>query len=100
MKPLLAEFWKCVSEIKVLPKSRLGKAIAYANGQQEYLNHVLDYGEVDLSNNTCEQAVKTLVIDRKNFLFSTNPKGAEANAIWLTLIKSATENGIDILAYL
>jgi hypothetical protein len=40
------------------------------------------------------------VIDRKNFLFSTNVAGADANAIWLTLIESAKANGPDPQKYL
>lgn len=58
------------------------------------------YGALDLSNNTCEQAIKALIIDRKNFLFSTSVDGAKANAIWLTMTESAKANGLDPQDYL
>lgn len=40
------------------------------------------------------------MIGRKNWLFSTSPKGAEANAIWMTMIETAKANGFDPVEYL
>lgn len=100
LRPLFDKFWECVATLPVLPKSMLGKAITYAVGQRSALDKLLEYGAFDLSNNTCEQAVKTLVIARKNFLFSTSVAGAQANAVWLTLIESAKANGLDPEQYL
>lgn len=100
LTPIINEFWKWCDSIDVLPKERLGKALVYAQGQRAALNRVLLYGEVDLSNNASERNMKTYVIGRKNWLFSTSPKGAEANAIWLTLIESAKANRLDPLEYI
>uniref|UniRef100_UPI0003678B03 IS66 family transposase n=4 Tax=Ligilactobacillus pobuzihii TaxID=449659 RepID=UPI0003678B03 len=100
LRPLFEQFWQSLSACAALPKSLLGKAIKYALGQKEAIDKLLEYGAIDISNNTCEQAVKSLVIDRKNFLFSTSVAGAEANAIWLTLIESAKANGLDPQKYL
>jgi transposase len=100
LKPLIERFWKWCDQVDTLPKGRLGKAIAYAQGQRTALNRVLDYGEIDLSNNASERNMKTYVIGRKNWLFSTSPKGAEANAIWMTMIETANANGIDPVEYL
>lgn len=96
LSPLLDIFWNCLNSLATLPKSLLGKAIVYARGQKESINKLVKYGELDISDNTCEQAVKSLVIDRKNFLFSTSV----ANVIWLTLIESAKANGLDPEQYL
>ena len=38
LKPLLDEFWQWCDMADVLPKTRLGKAIAYAQGQRTALN--------------------------------------------------------------
>ena len=97
---MFEKFWQVLSTCAALPKSLLGKAIKYAFGQKEAIDKLLEYGAIDISNNTCEQAVKSLVIDRKNFLFSTSMAGADANAIWLTLIESAKANGLDSQKYL
>ncbi|WP_390406138.1 IS66 family transposase [Lacticaseibacillus jixiensis] len=100
LKPLIERFWQWCDQVDTLPKGRLGKAIAYAQGQRVPLNRVLDYGEIDLTNNASERNMKTYVIGRKNWLFSTSPKGAEANAIWMTMIETAKANGLDPVVYL
>lgn len=75
----------------------LGKAIKYADGQKTAIDKLIQDGVLDFSDNTCEQAIKSLIIDRKNFLFSTSI----ANSIWLTLLESAKANYLeDPLQYL
>ena len=100
LKPLLDEFWQWCDMADVLPKTRLGKVIAYAQGQRTALNRVLLYGEVDFTNNASERNMKSYVIGRKNCLFSTSPQGAEANAIWMSIIESAKANGINTREYI
>lgn len=100
LKPLLDEFWQWCDMADVLPKTRLGKVIAYAQGQRTALNRVLLYGEVDFTNNASERNMKSYVIGRKNWLFSTSPQGAEANAIWMSIIESAKANGINTREYI
>lgn len=92
IKPLLKQFWELVENCAATPKSLLDWALTYARGQKEAINKLMQYGNMDISNNTCEQAVKPLVIDRKIFLFSTSMAGAKATALWLTLIESAKAN--------
>lgn len=100
LKPLIKRFWQWCDQADALPKDRLGKALAYAQGQRAALNRVLDYGEIDLSNNASERNMKSYVIGRKNWLFSTSPKGAEANAIWMTIVETARANGVDPRDYI
>ena len=100
LKPLLDEFWQWCDMADVLPNTRLGKAIAYAQGQRTALNRVLLYGEVDFTNNASERNMKSYVIGRKNWLFSTSPQGAETNAIWMSIIESAKANGINAREYI
>ena len=47
-----------------------------------------------------ERSVKSYVISRKNFLFAVTTEGGEASAIFLTLIETAKENGLDPQKYL
>lgn len=100
LRPVIDGFWQWCDQTDALPKTRLGKAIAYAQGQRAALNRVLLYGEMDLSNNASELNMKSYVIGRKNWLFSTSPKGAEANAIWMSIIQSAKANGINVREYI
>ena len=50
--------------------------------------------------NLAERAVKPFVIGRKNWLFSTSPKGADASAAAYSIINTAQANGIDVKEYL
>ncbi len=100
LKPLLDTFWAWCESTNPYANSRLSKAIAYATGQRMALNQVLNFGELDFTNNASERNMKSYVIGRKNWLFSTNPKGAEANAIWMTLIQSAKANGTNPRDYI
>jgi transposase len=100
LKPLIDQFWEWCDHENAAPKSRLGSALKYAQKRREALNRVLDYGEVDLSNNASERNMKSYVIGRKNWLFSTSPAGAKANAIWMTMVETAKANGQDPREYL
>ena len=46
------------------------------------------------------RAAKPFVIGRKNWLFSTSPKGADASAAAYSIINTAQANGIDVKEYL
>ena len=61
--------------------------------------HLLD-GRLVLSNNLAERAIKTLVIGRKNWLFSQSFNGAKSSAIILSLIETAKRNDLDPEKYL
>ena len=100
LKPVIEQFWQWCDCVETLPKDRLGKALTYAQGQRAALNRVLTYGEIDLSNNASERNMKSYVIGRKNWLFSASPKGAEANAIWMTMVETAKANGLDPRDYI
>lgn len=79
--------------------SKLGKAIAYFLNHEETFKHVLLDGRLVLSNNLAERATKTLVIERKNWLFSQNFTGAQSLAVILSLIETAKRNGLNLEKY-
>lgn len=64
------------------------------------LDRIINDGVIDWSNNASERNMKILVIGRKNWLFSTSPRGAKSTAIWMTLIESAKANHLDPHQYL
>ena len=102
LKPLMEDFfdWCRLQEISVLPGSKLGCAINYALKHQETFEHVLLDGRLELSNNKAEHAVKSLVMGRKNWLFSQSFAGAQTSDIILSLIETAKRNGLDPEKYL
>ena len=60
----------------------------------------LSNGEVPISNNLAENAIRPFTLGRKNWLFCDTTKGAEANAIVYSLVESAKANGVEPFAYL
>ena len=47
-----------------------------------------------------ENAVRPIVIGRKNWLFSDTVKGANASSIVYTIVETAKANGVESYAYL
>ena len=49
----------------------------------------LEHGEIEISNNQVENAIRPFVVGRKGWLFADTPQGAEANAIIYSLMETA-----------
>ena len=101
-KPILDAFsvWLETQQMRVLPKSLLGKAITYSLNQWGKLNVFLQDGRLEIDNNSSERSIKAVVIGRKNFLFSNTPRGAKASAIIYSIVETAKANGLKPQAYL
>lgn len=99
--PIMAEFhtWLEALAPKVLPEGRLGKAVHYALGQWPKLSMFLTHGEVPLTNNRCENAIRPFVLGRKGWLFADTVKGALASANLYSLVETAKANGVEPFAY-
>ena len=80
--------------------SKLEDAVNYALNQEQYLRAFLKNGEVEISNNFAENAIRPFVIGRKNWLFSDTVKGAKSSAIIYSLIETAKANGVEPYVYL
>ena len=61
---------------------------------------VLRERDLQISNNFAENAIRSFVIGRKNWLFSDTVKGAKSSAIIYSLIETAKANGVEPFAYL
>jgi hypothetical protein len=101
-KPLLEAFWTWAktSNQKVLPKSKIGKALQYALNHKEKLETYLEDGNCVISNNIAENSIRPFTIGRKNWTFCGSPKGAEASACVYTLVETAKANGLNPYKYL
>ncbi|MEG2290538.1 MAG: IS66 family transposase [Clostridium sp.] len=78
----------------------LKKALKYTLNHKDYFTNFLLDGEIPLSNNLSEQAVKTVAITRKNSLFSDSVDGAKASAIIFSIVNTAAAKNIDVYKYL
>ena len=101
-KPIMDAFKQWLEQFKelTLPQSPLGKAIAYSLNHWTGLSRFLDNGGCEIDNNATERAIKPLVMARKNFLFSCSVEGADAIAVFFSLIQTAILHGWEPTAYL
>ena len=100
-KPIVEEFkeWLQTNVADIPPNSALGSAFIYALHQWPRLINYLESGVVPIDNNLTENAIRPFVVGRKNWLFSDQPKGAHASAIFYSLIETAKGNGLEPYAY-
>jgi transposase len=77
------------------PGSATGGAINYLLKRWDNFTRYLEHGDLVLSNNAAERALRKAALGRKNFLFAGNERGGEAAAIYYSLIETAKANGID-----
>ena len=101
-EPVLDTFriWLEKKSLQVVPKSLLGKAVAYTLSQWDRLTRYIDHGHATLDNNLAENCIRPFVVGRKNWLFAGTPEGASASAAIYSLIESAKSSSLDVYSYL
>ena len=98
--PILEEYFAWLKTVHPEKGSKLEEAVRYSLNQKQQLMAFLENGEVPISNNLAENAIRPLTLGRKNWLFCDTPKGAEASAIVYSMVETAKANGIEPFAYL
>ena len=100
--PLLDAFKVWLDELAplTLPKSLLGKAIAYTRNQWQYLNRFVRDGRAPVDNNVIERDIRPFCTGRKSWLFSDSVAGAKASAMVYSLMLTCRACGVEPYAYL
>lgn len=100
--PLLEALKAWLDEVapQTLPKSLLGKAIAYARNQWEYLSRYVTDGRAPVDNNVIERDIRPFCTGRKSWLFSDSVAGAKASAMVYSLMLTCRACGVEPYAYL
>lgn len=83
-----------------LPRSLMGRAIAYALEQWPALQVYLKEGRVEIDNNLVENAIRPTAIGKKNWLFIGHEGAGQTSAILYTLVENCRLLSIDPQAYL
>ena len=101
-KPLVDDFflWCTNNQNKVLSGSKTGKAIQYVLNYEAGLRSFLEDGLIPMTNSLDERTIRPFTVGRKNWLFSTSTKGAEASAAVYSLIETAKANKLDPYGYI
>lgn len=97
--PVLDAYWTWLNTIP-RPTGKLKDAVTYAQNQKVHLCAFLEHGEIEISNNQVENAIRPFVIGRKGWLFADTPQGAEASAIIYSLMETAKANNLRLDDYL
>lgn len=81
--PVINELGKWIfEEIKItLPKSQIGKAMAYAYARWDALSAYLYDGNLQIDNNLVENAIRPVSLGRKNYLFAGSHEAAQRAAM-------------------
>jgi transposase len=81
--PIINELGKWIfEEIKnTLPKSQIGKAMAYAYARWDALSAYLNDGNLQIDNNLVENAIRPVALGRKNYLFAGSHEAAQRAAM-------------------
>lgn len=100
--PLLnaLEGWLREKQQTLSRHSELAKAFAYALNQWEALKYYASDGWAEPDNNIAENALRTVSLGRKNWLFFGSDHGGDRGAQLYGLIGSCRLNGIDPECYL
>lgn len=100
--PLLEEMkdWLDKNIDRTLPRSPIGKALAYCLKYWNNLIRYLEDGRLDIDNNLSERAIKPFATGRKNWLFADTPRGAHAAAVIFSLIETCKAHHIEPYTYL
>ena len=85
--PVINEMGKWIfEEIKnTLPKSQIGKAMAYAYARWDALSAYLYDGNLQIDNNLVENAIRPIALGRKNYLFAGSHEAAQRSAMIYSL---------------
>jgi transposase len=101
-KPILEEIkvWLKQNILQVLPKSAIGKAIAYTLKLWTQLEQYIDDGKFEIDNNLIENAIRPLALGRKNYLFAGSHKAAQRISMFYSFFATCKINDVEPLAWL
>lgn len=75
--------------------AEMAKAFTYMLNQWDALNEYCCNGQVEIDNNIGENALRTVAVGRKNYLFFGSDNGGEAAAIIYSLLGTCKLNGVE-----
>ena len=81
-------------------KSKLASAIAYLTKRWDCFTRYTQDGRLHLHNNPAENALRGVVLGRKNYLFAGSDQGGERAAVFYSLIETCKLNGVNPSTYL
>jgi hypothetical protein len=84
---------------RILPKTALGKALAYARDQWPHLAPCFEDGRIEFDNNLTEGAIRPTKLGAKNWMFIGGEHTGQRSAIIFTFVEQVRRRGHDPRAY-
>jgi len=99
--PILEGIFEKLEELrpKATPSEPLRKAIDYTLNQRKALCRYLEDGRLRPDNNLAENAMRPVALGRKNWLFVGSERGGRAAALFMGLVQSCKNLGINPWEY-
>ena len=100
--PIIKAFEKwCVAQYpQVLPKSPIGKALAYTITYMRGLARYVTDGKYKMDNNLIENSVRPVACGRKNYLFCGNHEAAEDAAVLYSMMGCCKAADVDFKVWM
>lgn len=101
-KPILDELkiWIDKSLKTAAPGSKLGDGLVYMHQRWNELCAYLLDGSLEIDNNLIENLIRPFALGRKNWLMAGSPRGAQAGALFYSLLATAKANRLNPFDYL
>jgi hypothetical protein len=101
--PILEELGSWLQEqftTNILPKSPIGKAIAYSLKRWKGLCAYAHNGQLEIDNNLVENTIRPVALGRKNYLFAGSDEAAQNLACLYSIIGTCDMHGLNAQRYL
>jgi len=92
--------WMQQAYIEVLPKSAIGKALAYSIERWRQLMIYTTDGKLNIDNNPVENAIRPVAVGRKNYLFAGSHEAAQRSAMLYSLLGTCKLHDINPFTWL
>lgn len=100
--PILKGMWLWMQQqyVQVLPKSAIGKALAYSIERWHKLSVYITDGRLKIDNNPVENSIRPVALGRKNYLFAGSHEAAKRSGMLYSLLGTCKMHGIEPYAWL
>jgi transposase len=100
--PIINELGKWMFlQIKLtLPKSQIGKALAYSQSRWDNLSAYLTDGNLQIDNNLVENVIRPVALGRKNYLFAGSHDAAQKAAMAYTFFANCKKQDVNPYTWL
>lgn len=100
--PILQGLWLWMQQqyVQVLPKSAIGKALAYSMERWHKLSLYITDGRLNIDNNPVENSIRPVALGRKNYLFAGSHEAAKRSGMLYSLLGTCKMHGVEPYTWL